>query len=372
MTGNNIVGIVYSNMYDESLSEMTGLRTMGSVPFAGRYRLIDFALSNMVNSGIEKVGVITKSNYQSLMDHLGTGKPWDLSRKTEGMFILPPFSSAGNKGVYGSRVEALKANMGFISRSSEEYILFSDCNTVINIDIDELMDYHTDKNADITIVYNHGKCPELENTMAFSIDDDGRIRMVAISPDSTSDVDYSMNIIIMKKSLLERLVNDAVSMNHESFERDIIQSNTNKLRIYGFKSKGFCVTLDSMQSYFNANMMLLNPKNCLELFNSERPIYTKVRDDMPAIYGLGSNVENSLVASGCIIDGEVENSILFRGVRVEKGAVVKNSILCQGSFVASGSNINYTVTDKSVAITPNKTLSGAENYPVYVGKGIVI
>ena len=119
MTGNNIVGIIYSNIYDECLSEMTGLRTMGSVPFAGRYRLIDFPLSNMVNSGIEKVGVITKSNYQSLMDHLGTGKPWDLSRKTEGMFILPPFASAGNKSFYSGRVEALKANMGFIARSTE-------------------------------------------------------------------------------------------------------------------------------------------------------------------------------------------------------------------------------------------------------------
>ena len=343
MTGNNIVGIIYSNIYDECLSEMTGLRTMGSVPFAGRYRLIDFPLSNMVNSGIEKVGVITKSNYQSLMDHLGTGKPWDLSRKTEGMFILPPFASAGNKSFYSGRVEALKANMGFIARSTEEYILFADCNNIVNIDI-----------------------------MAFSFDDDSRVKMVAMSPASDTIVDYSMNIILMKKSLLQRLVNDAVSMNHESFERDIIQSNVEKLRIYGFEAKGFSLTVDSMQSYFDANMQLLDPDNCKQLFNRERPIYTKVRDDMPAIYGLGSSVKNSLVANGCIIDGEVENSILFRGVRVEKGAVVKNSILCQGSFVASGSSLNYTVTDKSVAITPNKNLSGAEDYPVYVGKGIVI
>lgn len=372
MTGNNIVGIIYSNIYDECLSEMTGLRTMGSVPFAGRYRLIDFPLSNMVNSGIEKVGVITKSNYQSLMDHLGTGKPWDLSRKTEGMFILPPFASAGNKSFYSGRVEALKANMGFIARSTEEYILFADCNNIVNIDIDELMDYHTDKTADITIVYKHGKCPRLQNNMAFSFDDDSRVKMVAMSPASDTIVDYSMNIILMKKSLLQRLVNDAVSMNHESFERDIIQSNVEKLRIYGFEAKGFSLTVDSMQSYFDANMQLLDLDNCKQLFNRERPIYTKVRDDMPAIYGLGSSVKNSLVANGCIIDGEVENSILFRGVRVEKGAVVKNSILCQGSFVASGSSLNYTVTDKSVAITPNKNLSGAEDYPVYVGKGIVI
>lgn len=372
MTGNNIVGIIYSNMYDECLSEMTGLRTMGSVPFAGRYRLIDFALSNMVNSGIEKVGVVTKSNYQSLMDHLGTGKPWDLSRKTEGMFILPPFASAGNKGNYSGRVETLKGIMGFISRSTEEYILFSDCNTVLNLDVSELMQYHQDNNADITVVYKHGKQPDLDNTMIFDVKEGGRIVKVAVSPEADGNVDYSMNIILMKKALLERLVNDAVSMNHENFERDIIQSNVEKLRIFGFEKKGFARTIDSMKSYFTTSMELLDVQNCDHLFDAENPVYTKVRDDMPTIYGLGSTVKNSLIANGCVIDGEVENSILFRGVRVEKGAVVKNSILMQESFVAAGASLNYTIADKTVVITPNKTLSGAVNYPIYVGKGIVI
>lgn len=372
MTGNNILGIIYSNKYDECLNEITGLRTMGSVPFAGRYRLIDFALSNMVNSGIEKVGVITKSNYQSLMDHLGTGKPWDLSRKTEGMFILPPFSSASNLGDYTNRVEMLRGVMGFISRSTEEYILLSDCNEVMNIDIDELMDFHTDNNADISIVYQHGDLPKLDNIMELQMLADGRITQVALSPNTSGAVDYSLNMILMKRSLLQRLINEAVSLNHESFERDIIQGNVNKLRIFGFAAKGFTRTIDSLASYFKVSMDLLEPQNCAQLFTADRPVYTKVRDDMPAIYGLGSKVKNSLIADGCIIDGEVENSILFRGVRVEKGAVVKNSILMQGSFVATGSTLNYTIADKSVAITPNKTLSGAENYPVFVGKGIVI
>lgn len=372
MTGNNILGIIYSNKYDECLSEITGLRTMGSVPFAGRYRLIDFALSNMVNSGIEKVGVITKSNYQSLMDHLGTGKPWDLSRKTEGMFILPPFSSASNLGDYTNRVEMLRGVMGFISRSTEEYVLLSDCNEVMNIDIDELMDFHTDNNADISIVYQHGALPKLDNIMELQMHDNGRITQVALSPNTTGEVNYSLNMILMKRSLLQRLINEAVSLNHESFERDIIQGNVGKLRIFGFAAKGFTRTIDSLVSYFKVSMDLLEPQNCAQLFDPDRPVYTKVRDDMPAIYGLGSKVKNSLIADGCIIDGEVENSILFRGVRVEKGAVVKNSILMQGSFVASGSTLNYTIADKSVAITPNKTLSGAENYPVFVGKGIVI
>lgn len=371
MNGNNILGIIYSNMYDECLSEITGLRTMGSVPFAGRYRLIDFALSDMVNCGIEKVGVITKSNYQSLMDHLGTGKPWDLSRKTEGMFILPPFSSAGNTGHYKGRVEMLQGIMGFIARSSEEYVLLSDCNTVINIDINALGDFHMEKGADITVVYKEGVVPKLNNMMTFDFDADGRATKIAVSQNETGEAKYSLNMILMKRSLLQRLINEAESLNKTSFERDVLQANVEKLRIYGYEAK-FARMIDSLQSYFNISMELLKPQNCRDLFSDDRPIYTKVRDDMPTIYRLGSKVKNSLVASGCIIEGEVENSILFRGVRIEKGAVVKNSIVMQGGYVASGASINYTIADKSVVITPGKTLSGAENYPVFVGKGIVI
>lgn len=371
MTGKNIVGIVFSNAYDECLSELTGLRTMGSVPFACRYRLIDFALSNMVNSGIEKVGVVTKSNYQSLMDHLGTGKPWDLSRKTEGMFLLPPFSTASS-GSNGDKIASLKGIMGFISRSTEEYVLFSDCNSVLNIDIEELMDYHTEKGSDITIVYKNGKMPNLSNVIVMEMNDSGKATQITVSPVTEDNVNYSLNIILMKKSLLERLMHEAISLNYNDFEADIIQRNVNKLNIYGFEAKGYATTIDSMQTYFKANMELLNPENCDHLFDKERPVYTKVRDDMPAIYGLGSNVKNSLVADGCIIDGEVENSILFRGVRVEKGAVVKNSIVMQGTYVAQDSSLSYVVADKSVVITPGKTLSGAENYPIYIGKAIVI
>lgn len=371
MTGKNIVGIIFSNAYDECLSEITGLRTMGSVPFACRYRLIDFVLSNMVNSGIEKVGVVTKTNYQSLMDHIGTGKPWDLSRKNNGMFILPPFLDTG-AGDNSNKFASLKGIMGFISRSTEEYILFADCNTIMNLDIEKLTEYHTEKNADITIVYKNGALPRLRDTMVMEFDEDKRVTRLAISPKTEGNVNHSLNVLLMKKSLIERLMNEAISLNYQSLQGDLIQRNIANLSIYGFEVEGFAKTIDSMQSYFDANMELLNPENCDQLFNTERPIYTKVRDDMPAIYRLGSTVKNSLVADGCIIDGEVENSILFRGVRVEKGAVVKNSILMQGTYVAADAKLNCVVADKEVVITPNKTLSGADNYPVFIGKNIVI
>lgn len=371
MTGKNIMGIIFSNAYDECINEITGLRTMGSVPFASRYRLIDFALSNMVNSGIEKVGVVTKSNYQSLMDHLGTGKPWDLARKTEGMFMLPPFltSVSGNNG---DRMSSIKGIKGFIHRSNEEYVLLSDCNVVLNVDIETLMDFHTDNNADMTVVYKHGTCPKLDNYVVMDLDNNGRATKISVSPEERENVDYALNMLLLKKSLLERLLNEAISLNYTNFEKDIIQRNVENLKIYGFEVTGYATVIDSMESYFKANMDLLNPENCDDLFNKERPVFTKVRDSMPTIYGLGSSVKNSLVADGCIIDGVVENSILFRGVRVEKGAVVKNSIIMQDTYLAENSSVNCVVTDKGVVITPGKSLSGAENYPVYIGKNIVI
>ena len=242
MTGKNIVGIVFSNAYDECISELTGIRTMGSVPFASRYRLIDFALSNMVNAGIEKVGVLTKSNYQSLMDHVGTGKPWDLSRKNDGLFILPPFSTS-EAGGNADKLASLKGIMGFISRSNEEYVLLSDCNTVLNLDIDALTDYHTAKNADITIVYKNGKKPSLTDVVVLDMNNDNKAEKISISPVTEENVNFSLNVIFMKKALLERLINDAISLNYKDFEADIIQGNVDKLNIYGYEVTGYAATI---------------------------------------------------------------------------------------------------------------------------------
>ena len=371
MTGKNIVGIVFSNAYDECVSELTGIRTMGSVPFACRYRLIDFALSNMVNSGIEKVGVLTKSNYQSLMDHVGTGKPWDLSRKNDGLFILPPFST-NETGGNRDKLASLKGSKGFISRSDEEYILLTDCNTVINLDIEALMDYHTEKNADMTIVYKNGKMPNLTDVIVLDLDEDNKAEKVSISPATNGDVNFSLNVILMKKALLERLINEAISLNYKDFESDIIQRNIDNLKVYGYEAKGYSAVVESLQSYYNINMELLNPENCDDLFNRERPVYTKVRDDMPAIYGVCSDTSDSLIADGCIIKGKVENCVLARGVYVAEGAVVKNSIIMQDCYISANAKINCAIVDKDVVVKPARELSGAETYPLYIGKGITV
>ncbi|HZK20700.1 MAG TPA: glucose-1-phosphate adenylyltransferase subunit GlgD [Oscillospiraceae bacterium] len=371
MRAKNVLGLIYSNSHDECISELTARRTMGSVPFGGRYRLIDFTLSSFVNCGITKVGVIANSNFRSLMDHLGSGRPWDLSRKRDGLFILPPFNAVdADKG--GDRIAALSRVMDFISSSNEEYILICDTNTVYNMDFSELFEYHTQKNADITVVTNYGKIPHLKNIMVFDCESDGRVKDAAVNPKSEKEAKYSVNTILMRKSLLERLVGDATSYSYESFEKNIIQQNVSKLNVYCYEAQGFCRTIDSKESYFDVNMELLNPDIRADLFNKERPVFTKIRNDMPVKYGLGSNVSNSLISDGCIIDGTVENSVLARGVRVSKGAVVRNCILMQDTFVGDEAGLQCVITDKSAIITPYKTLSGAKTYPIYIGKGIII
>ena len=372
MRANNVLGIIYSNAYDYALSELTSLRAMSSVPFCSRYRFIDFPLSNYVNAGISKVGIITKSNYQSLMDHIGNGKAWDLSRKREGLFILPPFyesHSTENRG----RLNGLIGIKGFLQNSKEEYVLFSDCNVICNYDMRKIMNFHSKTNADVTIVYKHGNVPkDIHNIMVLDRDDSGKVSSISLANENDDIADFSTNIILMRKSLLERLINEAASQNMTSFTRDILLRNQNKLNIYALECDGFVETIDSLQSYYNVSMKLLDPENMKLLFSKKRPVYTKDRDDMPAIYGIGSNVKNSLIADGCVIEGEVENSIIFRGARIAKGAVVKNSIIMQDAFISENVKLDSIIADKNVVIKPNNILSGAPTYPVFIGKGITI
>ncbi len=369
MRANNVLGLVFSNNFDNYLSELTSMRSMGSVPYGGRYRLIDFTLSAMVNSGMGKVGVITKSNYQSLMDHVGSGRAWDLARKNGGLYILPPFNSA-NTGLYKGRIEAIAGVMNFLQYSDEEYVLMCDCNAVYNFDLTQMFNYHEAKGADITIAYVNGETPNIQELAILDVEADGKVASVSRRlKDGVAN--YSANIVLMRKSLLERLINEAISVGYHSFTDDILMRNTNKLKIYGYKVTSTVKMLDGMQSYFEANMALLNKEIRNDLCRTY-PVYTKVKDDVPAIYGLGSDVKNSLVADGCVIEGKVENSVLFRGVHVGKNAVIKNCVLMQNTYIGDDVQLNCVVADKNVVIKPNKVLSGDEKFPVYIGKDIVI
>ena len=365
----NVLGIIYSNIYDECVSELTSVRTMGSVPFAGRYRLIDFTLSGMVNAGITKIGVSTKANYQSLLDHLGSGKPWDLSRKVDGLTILPPFTIMGDgSGFYRNRIEALAGIKNYISHSNKDYVVLADCNVVANIDYGAFIDEHIRSGADISIAYKKGEKPKISDLMNFGFDGE-RIRSVKIG--EYGNCAYSLNVIILKRTLLERLIDSAKAVGAQSFELDIIGKNVDSLFIRGVEITGYAEMIDSLKTYYDISMRLISGEY-KSLFTKSNPIYTKVRDNMPTIYGLSSKAANSLIADGCIIKGTVENSILFRGVYIAEDAVVKNSIVMQDAYISQGSRINCAILDKEAFVKPNVELSGASSWPIYIGKNITV
>ena len=371
MNGKKVMGIIFANIHEGSLDSLTAMRTMGSVPFCSRYRLIDFPLSNMVESGVTKIGVIINANFQSLMDHVGTGKPWDLSRKNDGLYILPPFN-VGSATMWGNRIDAIYGNMGFLEQSNQTYVVMCDCNNVLSLDYEALFDRHEETGADITVVGVKAPMPDkIGSILCFDkVEDDGRITEMSLDRNDGGEIFHSVNIVIMKKYLLESLITTAHSKNEISFQRNVLMANAKSLKIYAYDATDcFAGTISSVQAYYDVSMKLLDKENRKKLFNSEFPIYTKERDDMPAIYGMESHLTNSLVADGCIIDGTVENSIIFKGAKIGKGAVVKNSILMQDTVVGENATLSYVIADKNVSIKNGVELSGAPTFPVTLSKG---
>ncbi|MCL2087759.1 MAG: glucose-1-phosphate adenylyltransferase subunit GlgD [Oscillospiraceae bacterium] len=365
----NVLGLIFADMHDFTITDLTKLRTMGSVPYGARYRLIDFTLSNMVNSGITEVGVVTKSNYQSLLDHLGSGGEWDLSRKSGGLHLLPPYGQGA--GLYRGRMDALFGVMGFIVSSNAEYVLMSDTDVIVNIDFKKVVDFHEEKQADITVVYGSGNYNgnEMPTKTVLTTDNDGRINEILLRPEITGEeVNTSMNMFVLKKDFLLKLIKENAARSQFSFEVDVLQHKLSDYKIFGYKYECYYEQVDSMLSYFSANMALLDRKNLSALFDNDRPIYTKVRDEAPVKYGIDARVKNSLVADGCVIEGTVENCVIFRGVRIGREANVKNSILMQDTKVGDRSEINYVIADKNVTIGGYKSLIGTSDYPVFVGK----
>lgn len=366
----NVLGLVFANMHDTTLGDMTKNRTMGSVMFGGRYRLIDFPLSNMVNSGISEVGVITKSNYQSLLDHLGSAREWDLARKKGGLYILPPFGNVEST-LYRGRIEALYGAMSFIKHSRAKYVILSDCDVVTNIDYKPIVAAHIESGADITVVAHTGvySSDDIKTSTVFNVDADKNVTSVLINPDISGTCTTSLNVFVMSMDFLIETVNDAMARGNVSFERNILQEKCRELKIKIYEYDNYFSKLNSPESYFKSNMALLEPENARKLFVPKRSIYTKVSDNAPVKYDLDSKVSNSLIADGCIIEGEVENSVLFRGVKVGKGAKVKNCILMQGTVVGDNAELSYLITDKNVSICENHILTSSPQYPMYVGKG---
>ncbi len=375
MRGKNLIGIIFSSIGEKSLGALTQSRTMGSVPFAGKYKLIDFPLSNMSNSGINRVGVIVKNNYKSLMDHLGSGKPWNLSRINDGLFVLPPHINGSDTPT--NRIDMLYSIKDFIVESKENYVLLCDCNLICNINYNDVLKSHIEKNADITIICRKEN-KFLENTPESTVlcmDKTYRVKNILIdSPCNKSSQDsyVSLDMMIFNKNLLIDIINVCKSHGYTNFKRDVIQNSVNTMKIYGYEINSFTYKISSLLEYFNSNMSLINENIKRELFNSQNPIYTKTYNNIPAKYTENCKVKNSLISNGCIIDGEVTGSILFEGVHVGKNSCISNSIVMSGTRIGYNCQLSYTIVDEDTVINMGRKFMGFKSYPVYISKSKII
>ena len=365
----NALGVIFANSYDNLVPELVAERTMASIPFAGRYRMIDFTLSNMANSGVDNVSIIVRKNYHSLMDHLGSGREWDLTRKRGGLNIIPPFAERSIK-LYSGRVDALASVLTWLSAQKERYVILSDSNIAMNFNFNKLLEAHIESGADVTMVYNRSEIPDgaRNDNYTIRIDANGRVTELLSNDYRPGMQNLSMNLYIIERESLIQLVRDAAVRGLVYFERDILARNLSLLNVKAFEYTGYAARIADMKSYFDENMRLLQPGNVDKLFDSANPIYTKIRDDNPTRYLEGSKVKNCLVADGCVIEGTVENSVLFRDCTIKKGAVVKNSVLMQDTIVEENCSVDYVVTDKNVHITTGKQLCGTDSFPVFVAK----
>ena len=341
--------------------------------------MIDFPLSNMVNSGITKIGIVAHNNYQSLMDHIGTGKDWDLARRSGGIKILPPFITtydSGSNKLYRNKLEALMGVIHFISRCTEEYIVLSDCDFVCNIDLNAVLEDHIAKNADMTIVTRSLKAKEskpTEGVIKVTADENGWVSEIENYRGDEAQKDISTNIMVLNRLFLLGLINDAMSHGYKNFYLEAISGRLATARVNCYRYEGIYLQISSLESYFASSMQLLNPEVRKGLFEAESgAIYTKLRNSAPTVYAEGSKVVNSYVADGCVIEGTVENSIIFRGVHVGKGTVVKNSILLQDTFTGANVSLNCVITDKNVYVRDGVSIAGHPTVPFCIEKDKVL
>lgn len=363
-------GLIFSNMHDGRVPELTRFRTMASIPFGARYRLVDFPLSNMVNSGITNVGIITHYNYRSLLDHVGGGKDWDMARRSGGIKFLPPYVTTfeGVGRAYETRLEALQSAISFIKRCDADYVVMSDCDVIMNIDLKKVVEEHIESDAYITLVtYQKKASGKAEETVTVS--ENNRVSDASRAPVTKGEAEVMTGISVMSRRELESLLALAFAHSWRDFSADGLMTIMKRKLIRAYRHEGFAAKISSLESYFETSMSLLRENMREGLFKRERPIYTKLKNTPPVRYLDGCRVKNSLIADGAVIEGEVENSILFRGVRVERGACVKNSILLQDTEILRDASLNYVITDKNVTVKPSRTLSGHETMPFFIPKG---
>ena len=371
----NAFGLIYTGETNPYLRDLALSRSVAAVPFGGRYRCIDFILSDLVNTGVTSVGLIAQKNYHSLMDHLGSGKEWDLHRKREGLFMLPPFMTKENTGLYRGSVDAIRSCLGYVRRNPQQYVILAGSHTIFNMTFNKMIAKHIETRANITMLYNDTDLTVSEEQnldLRLIFDSFGRVTEMELNPYTPRSIHRSCDVMIMDKLLLEYLVEEAYSRGDYDLTRDILLKKCATLKIMGYRYDGYVARLDSVNEFFQHNLALLQPEVRNDLFNPAHPIYTKIKDEVSAKYGENALVKNSMLADGCVIEGTIENSIVFRGVSVKKGAVVKNSILMQGVSVGENCHLDHVILDKGVVVRDSRVLTGYDGFPIILKKGTTI
>ncbi|AZT91109.1 glucose-1-phosphate adenylyltransferase subunit GlgD [Caldicellulosiruptor changbaiensis] len=362
----NYLGIVSLTENDSKLKSLTATRPLGSIPIFGRYRAIDFVLSNLVNAGVTNVGILAPTKSRSLIDHVGTGKPWDLNRKVDGLYIFnysydPPSISD---------IKLLKSNMEFLLRSKKEMVIFTSSHMICNIDFEEVAKYHEESNADITVVYKKVTNEDdlFLDAPTLILDQDSKVVGVGKNIGRRTLVNISLDMFLLSKEfLIECILGCLENGNCGSF-RDFVYKNVQNMNVNAYEFKGYVGCINSISSYFKVSMDMLNVDIQSELFSKERPIYTKSNDSPPTRYFSTCEVENSFISNGCLIEGKVKNSIISRGVVIEKDAVVENSIIFPKCIIKSGAVLKNVILDKNVVIDSNATLIGHNKNPLVMEK----
>ena len=363
-------GIIFAYENHNNLRDLTEHRMPASIPFAGRYRIIDFILSSMVNAGITDVGVVLHGRYQSLLDHLGNGKDWDLSRSHGGLKLLPPFSYAqrGELREFRGKMEALAGIRSYLEGIRQSHVVMANSDHIINIPLQDVYKAHLETGADITVVCtsNLDTCPD--NNSYYRLSEDGRVTETLFEVRNNQGFYRSLEIFILSKELLLDLVDEAVSHDQYTWRTAVMQGKADQLHIHSYVWDGYAAQIRSLKEYYDRSMELMDSTIRREVFHPQRPIFTKERNDASTYVDPAGTCCNSLIADGCTIEGSVENSILFRGVSIARGASVKNSILMQDVTIHRDAVLHHVIADKNVEILGERTLMGHEQYPLSISK----
>ena len=358
----NCLGIINLDENESKMNALTKNRVLASVPFAGRYRVIDFILSNMTNSGIECIGIFTKNKSRSLMDHLTNGRPWDLHRKNNGLKVF----NFGDNNLIQDDVHDFYENIQFVKYSMCEYVLLASSEMICNIDYRKVLKEHINSNNDVTVVYKNIKkdaIRDFENCRTVVVDKSNRVISCGENVCEGDDVNINMEMYILKTSMFIDIVDKSVKNGNYKKVKRFITNNVGALKVGGYEFDGYLACIDSLKNYYNANMDLLKYKINRELFAENNPIYTKARSEAPTKYTDSSKVENSIIANGCLIEGEVRNSIIGRKVKVEKGAKLDGCIILQESIIGKDAELVNVIADKKSMICPGQKIITSINSP---------